>query len=295
MTERLAVAVPVSTLWSGPDAPRPVDAPAMADRPDVAAWAAAMDPQTRRGLHGRTLTQLLLGEPVDVVAERDGWGQVVAPWQPSSDDARGYTGWLPLAHLAPPPQESGHQVVVIAAEAIAARADGHGVEALSWATVLPLVDDTANDLQVALPGGGSTTLRRTDTRVRAAGDQSAYDPGQVVEGGRQFLGLRYLWGGTCAWGLDCSGLVHLAFRVAGWVVPRDAHDQQAAAEPVDIDAVRRGDLYFFRYPGRGIHHVGLVTGAERMLHATEAEDRVEDEPLAAERRATLDAAGRFTG
>lgn len=295
MTERLAVAVPVSTLWTGPDAPRPVDAPAIADQPDVAAWAAAMDPPSRLGLHGRTLTQLLLGEPVDVLEERDGWVRVVAPWHPSSDDARGYPGWLPRAHLASPPVESDHQAVVVGREAIAVRGDDRRAETLSWATVLPLVDDSAADLRVALPGGASATLRRSDARVRAAGDPSAYDPDQVVAGSRQFLGLRYLWGGTCAWGLDCSGLVHLAFRVAGWVVPRDAHDQQAAAQPVDIDAVRRGDLYFFRHPGRGIHHVGLVTGAERMLHATEAEDRVEDQPLAADRQATLCAAGRFTG
>ena len=48
------------------------------------------------------VTQLLDGEswlPVDV---RDGWTRLVAPWQPSSLDARGYPGWARTADLGPP-------------------------------------------------------------------------------------------------------------------------------------------------------------------------------------------------
>ena len=293
MTERLAVAVAVATLWTGPDAPRDVDAPAVADCPDVEAWTAAMNAETRLGLHGRTLSQLLLGEPVDVVEERDGWARVVAPWQPSSEDARGYPGWLPRAHLAQPAEDTERHVVVTRPVASLFDEAGEPLQAISWATVLPLLDDSGDDLLVALPGGENATLRRADAMVRTAVPSPAYEPADLVTSGRQFLGLRYLWGGTCGWGLDCSGLVHLAFRVQGVTVPRDAHDQQAAAQPVELPAVRSGDLYFFRHPGEGVHHVGLVTGGQRMLHATEGEDRVEDAPLADHRVATLWAAGRF--
>jgi len=34
-------------------------------------------------------------------------------------------------------------------------------------------------------------------------------------------------------GIDCSGLVHMAFRRFGRLVPRDAHEQEAAAEQVE--------------------------------------------------------------
>ncbi len=53
----LAVAVPVATVWTGPEAPREIDAPAVRDAPDVDAWAQSMDVVARQGLHGRTLTQ----------------------------------------------------------------------------------------------------------------------------------------------------------------------------------------------------------------------------------------------
>lgn len=104
------VAVQVATVWTSPDAPRDIDAAAVADRPDARAWLAALDaagPQARLDLHGRTLTQVVAGEPVDIIEESGGWVRVVAPWQPSPDDARGYPGWVPRSHLVPRTESAG--------------------------------------------------------------------------------------------------------------------------------------------------------------------------------------------
>ena len=48
-----------------------------------------------------------------------------------------------------------------------------------------------------------------------------------------YLGAPYLWGGMSERGINCSGLVHMAFRRLGRLVPRDAHEQEAAAEQVE--------------------------------------------------------------
>ena len=55
----------------------------------------------------------------------------------------------------------------------------------------------------------------------------AEDP---VEHARTLLGTRYEWGGMTAAGIDCSGLVHMAFRACGRLVPRDADQQEEAGE-----------------------------------------------------------------
>ena len=98
---RQVVTVEVATVWTSPDAPRPVDEAAVRDVPDPGAWVGMLDAETRLGLHGRTLTQLALGEPVDVIGEGPaGWLEVAAPWQPAPEHTDGYHGWVRAAHLA---------------------------------------------------------------------------------------------------------------------------------------------------------------------------------------------------
>jgi gamma-D-glutamyl-L-lysine dipeptidyl-peptidase len=107
---------------------------------------------------------------------------------------------------------------------------------------------------------------------------------------RTFLGTPYLWGGLGREGIDCSGLVHVSFRAAGLRVPRDAADQAAVAVPVTDPSP--GDLWFFGRADEQVSHVGFVTEAG-LLHAGPRSGVVE-EPMPAERRATLLGAGRLS-
>jgi cell wall-associated NlpC family hydrolase len=106
---------------------------------------------------------------------------------------------------------------------------------------------------------------------------------------RGFLGTPYVWGGLGRDGIDCSGLVHLAFRAVGVRVPRDAADQAAAAVPVEEPLP--GDLWFFGRPDEPVSHVGFVTEVG-LLHASPDVGVVEG-PIPDGRRATLLGAGRL--
>lgn len=114
-----------------------------------------------------------------------------------------------------------------------------------------------------------------------------------IEGARTHLGLPYLWGGLCDQGLDCSGLVHLSLRRLGLVVPRDADDQYDACEHIPAADARPGDLYFFAHQNKRPHHVGIVTGPGRMLHAPETGSVIIEEALTPARQSTLIGAGRL--
>jgi gamma-D-glutamyl-L-lysine dipeptidyl-peptidase len=98
--EVMRVGVPVATMWASPGAPRDLDAAVLADHPDDSGWLSGLSARERLDLHGRTLTQLLDGEPVIVREEREGWAEVVAPWQPVPGQD-GYQGWVRTAHLRP--------------------------------------------------------------------------------------------------------------------------------------------------------------------------------------------------
>jgi cell wall-associated NlpC family hydrolase len=110
-------------------------------------------------------------------------------------------------------------------------------------------------------------------------DRKATSP---VEHARTLLGTRYLWGGMTSAGIDCSGLVHMSYRAAGRLVPRDADQQEEAGSAVDEPRV--GDLITYGEPETHADHVAFWVGEGRILHSTQRDgiDGVVEEPEPAE-------------
>ncbi|MDQ3875090.1 MAG: C40 family peptidase [Actinomycetota bacterium] len=90
--------------------------------------------------------------------------------------------------------------------------------------------------------------------------------GDPVAEARSYLGAPYEWGGMTERGIDCSGLVHMAYRRTGRLVPRDADQQEEAGEPVAEADLRHGDLV--TYGDTRADHVAFWLGAGKILHAT---------------------------
>jgi gamma-D-glutamyl-L-lysine dipeptidyl-peptidase len=266
------ITVPVTSVWTSPDAPRPVDSAVVAAIPDIPRWLALLDNTLRLDLIGRMVTQALFGEPVVVVDERDGWAEVRLPWQPTRSDPVGYPGWLPLAHLSPPVSSRNQTTMVhnrlTVATAVDRSSDREPI-VFSMGSALTVLDVVEGDAVVDTPWGRY--------RVPIAGTATAHF-GLVA---RVLLGVAYLWGGLSGWGVDCSGLVHLANRVVGRTEPRDASDLFEKFGPLRCAAAAQ-DLVFFRYPEppQRIHHVGIAVDEHTMLHAPKTGRVVELLPIA---------------
>ena len=79
---------------------------------------------------------------------------------------------------------------------------------------------------------------------------------------KTFLGLPYLWGGSSAKGVDCSGFVQSVYYMNGLILQRDASLQALHGSAVDItngySMLKKGDLLFFGSRKNGISHVTHV-------------------------------------
>jgi len=90
--------------------------------------------------------------------------------------------------------------------------------------------------------------------------------GDPLTEARAYTGTPYEWGGMTGAGIDCSGLVHMAFRRAGVRVPRDADQQEAAGRELSEDELRPGDL--ITYGADSADHIAFWVGNGSILHAT---------------------------
>ena len=83
-----------------------------------------------------------------------------------------------------------------------------------------------------------------------------------------YLGAPYDWGGESHSGVDCSGLVKMAFKKSGVEMNHLADWQSRHGESVPLDQVRPGDVVGFRAPGyASFGHVGIYVGNDTFIHA----------------------------
>ena len=98
------------------------------------------------------------------------------------------------------------------------------------------------------------------------------------------LGVPYRTGGLSPQtGFDCSGLVaYVYLEGVGLALPRNTFDLSRIGEPVNLDALRPGDLVFYNTQLREYSHVGIYLGEERFIHAPSSRGEVRVENLLAD-------------
>ena len=199
-------------------------------------------------------TQALFGDDVLVFEERDGWAWVQA-------ERDGYVGYVADTVLGARDHAPTHIVSVPRTFLYPGPDLRFSVSGqLSMGSVVTVTGaaETRGTHYAVLPSGQALIAGH----LRPIGDM-AEDYVTVAE---SFLGTPYLWGGNSGFGIDCSGLVQLAMRMAGRDVLRDS-DMQASTigEPLepgpDFSGLRRGDLVFWK------GHVAIMTDAGTMIHA----------------------------
>lgn len=124
----------------------------------------------------------------------------------------------------------------------------------------------------------ATTLEETNkTTNNVATSTIASSKGQEVANYvKQFVGCRYVYGGTTSKGFDCSGLTMYVYKKFGVSLSHSARAQSTAGTAVSRSNLQPGDLVFFKdfRTNKGIGHVGIYIGNNKFVHASTAKTGV---------------------
>lgn len=99
----------------------------------------------------------------------------------------------------------------------------------------------------------------------------------AVRAAMSYIGTWYAWGGASRAGVDCSGLVMLAYDAAGIYLPHYSGAQYADTMRVPLYDIQPGDLLFYGY--NGDEHVAMYVGHGDMIEAEQTGTRVHIVPI----------------
>lgn len=185
------------------------------------------------------VSALLFGETCTIAEVQNDWCRVTA-------DYDNYEGWIPAFYLFPVNEVS---------------------KVCSHNQCFYLSENGQNRISLS-PGANilSETLEiegQMFSLIEGAETESLKDAVQLAS---MFMETPYLWGGRSLWGIDCSGLIQVVFKMLNKPLPRDAKDQFLTGSEVAFEDRQPGDLAFFGKENH-ITHVGILSQKNEIIHA----------------------------
>ncbi len=203
------------------------------------------------------VTQLLFGETYDIVATEKNWYHIK-----THDDQ--YHGFI-----------EKKQAEIIDAETM------QNISEKQYYTYdfLGIIKIKNNGTNIAVVMGstlpqmtnGVFTIKETEYQHqgKVIKPEIEFNRKLFIQNSTKYLNAPYLWGGRTPFGIDCSGLVQISYKMFGIRLPRDASLQVEVGEDIGIlEEALPGDLAFFGEAEEEITHVGIIMENNRILHAS---------------------------
>jgi cell wall-associated NlpC family hydrolase len=204
------------------------------------------------------VTQLLFGECFEVIAQRKQWRQI-------RNALDGYQSWI-----------DEKQFISIDANAYEAFCQSIPVCA---SDLVQLVRHEVTGQMVPVVAGSSLPNYHqgnislgTENYVFDGEINHPEEGGvrqQLVELAMVYRNAPYLWGGRSPFGIDCSGLTQVLYKMIGVPLKRDAYQQAEQGHTLSfVEESEVGDLAFFDNDEGRIIHVGMMVGQNAIIHAS---------------------------
>lgn len=222
------------------------------------------------GFRSEPLTQLLNGQTVECLQEKEHWVFV--------RQLDGYLGWLYRPYLSADTLQDGDHWVCepVAMLKSDPEQDAPLVSRVLAGTAVSIQQQQAGWAKIELVGGlgGWLPLHNLRPQNTQPEDEMALRT-QMITDAHTLMGVPYLWAGSSAYGIDCSGFAQLVHRLVGVTLLRDADMQMENGRVVE-SSYQPGDLFFFGSSGahRRISHVGISLGGWEMIHSSRSRNGV---------------------
>lgn len=109
----------------------------------------------------------------------------------------------------------------------------------------------------------TTSTTESTTTNTASNTTASASASSVVSYAKQYLGCKYIYGGTSPSGFDCSGFTQYVYKHFGVNLNRTAAAQYSNGQ--SVTNLQAGDLVMFGKSG--INHVGIYIGGNTFIHA----------------------------
>lgn len=194
------------------------------------------------------VSQLLYGEVFKIIDQRKKWVKIRC----SADD---YAGWIDRKQFKPLSAEQYSETLT--------------KNRVYSGDLVDFVSTTTGALKSIVVGSSIYNCDLLgDTFEGQCRQADLKSPELIIEQALMYLGTPYLWGGKTPFGIDCSGLTQMVYRLSGKSIPRDAKDQALLGDALSfIEESSPGDLAFFDNTEGKITHVGLIMKDNYILHA----------------------------
>lgn len=129
-------------------------------------------------------------------------------------------------------------------------------------------------------GGGSSGASSSDTVSGALNQIGGTIQGSaVIKVAQTYLGVPYVWAGASKRGIDCSGLVLVAYRDGASInLPHLATLQMARGKRITRAEIRPGDLVGWGVPGN-YPHIALAMNQNTVIVAPQSGQNVQYQTL----------------
>jgi hypothetical protein len=256
----------------------PLPAPSVGDRTFGVVSVSVANLRTAPEHRAEMASQAILGTPLRILKKEHGWYLVQTPDE--------YLGWTDdrIARMTKDEYDAWAQKpkLIVTAEVTHVRTGkektSQPVSDVVAGSLLALNGTSGASYNAGYPDGRSGFIAKEEAvPFETWLDQSHDTPERIVATAKRFFGVPYLWGGTSAKGMDCSGFSKTVYYLNGVLLPRDADQQAAVGDPVDVPEgkmdLKPGDLLFFgsrataEKPER-ITHVAISLGGRRFIHSS---------------------------